>query len=211
MLADTVHPFHRTCKYCLHFHIPFRFQVYVYQQSGAMSFKFIKLSSNLPTPSSTFDFSPDSTQCVLLKSRVHLFARSQVEESRLYYSYGNGSDWSEWVALGDDSAHLAYDAHVAVNTFVDRLEVFAVFLSGDLRHTWQTSDTSFDDKWHKIGLVQTTFSSAPVAHQTGPSIFNGMLEVFARGSDGVMRRTQQTTCDKVHLIWTLLVSKPLIL
>lgn len=175
----------------------------MFQQSGATTFTMSKLSSSIPSSSKTpANFAPDSVLCVVLKSRLHLLARSRIVESRLYYSHGNGSVWSDWVAIGDDSAHLGYDTHVAVNTFVDRLEIFGVFLSGDLRHTWQTSETSFDSKWHNIGLFQTTFSSAPVAHSMAPNFFNGQLEVFARAKDGAMYRTRQTTCDKVNVLGT---------
>ena len=177
------------------------FQVYMYHQTGITSFAETKLSTDIPTSLSPSQFSLDAVKCVVLKKATHIFVRSQINESRLYWSYGNGSDWSKWVAIGDDSSHFAYDAFIAINTFVNRLEIFGVFLDGKLRHTWQTSDTSFDDKWHEIGLFQKTFTSAPVVHQMGPSDFNGMLEVFARGDDGTMYTIRQTTCDKLKNPW----------
>ena len=180
------------------------FQVYVYKQSGAgaSSYTQTKLSASIPTTLQPSSFSLDPIQAITLSRNTHLFARSQSNTSRLYWSWNNGSDWSGWVAIGDSSDYLAYDPYVAVNSLVDRLEVYGVFQSGYLLHTWQNSQTSFSDNWHKLGgLFSPKFNSAPVVHQMGQSFFNGMLVAFVRGEDGVVHRIQQTTCDKVKNPW----------
>jgi len=170
--------------------------------TGASSFTEIKLSTSIPTTLQPSSFSLDPIQAIVLSRNTHLFVRSQSNTSRLFWSWNNGSDWSDWVAIGDSSDYLAYDPYVAVNILVNRLEVYGVFQSGYLLHTWQNSQTSFTDKWHKLGgLFSPKFNSAPVVHQMGYSFFNGMLAVFVRGDDGVLRRIQQTTCDKVKNPW----------
>ena len=174
----------------------------MYRQTGASDYTEVKLSTSIPTTLQSSSFSLDPIQAIVLSQNTHLFVRSQSNTSRLYWSWNNGSDWSDWVAIGDNSDYLAYDPCVAINSLVERLEVYGVFQSGYLMHTWQNSQTSFTGGWHKLGgLFPPKFNSAPVVHQMGESFFNGMLAVFARGEDGVMRRIQQTTCDKVKNPW----------
>lgn len=134
-----------------------------------------------------------------------MIVRSQSDSSRAFWSYSNGnkqnvSTWSKWVAIGG-SEHLAYDPYAVINSYLNRIEVFAVFDGGHLLHTWQSSGTSFADKWHELCLFPPKFNSAPVAHPMGKSFFNGMIRVFARDEDGTFRTISQTTCDKVKNPW----------
>ena len=174
----------------------------MYSETEANDYTEIKLSTSIPTTLQPSSFSLDPIQAIVLSRNTHLFVRSQSNISRLYWSWNDGSNWSDWVAIGDNSDYLAYDPCVAINSLVERLEVYSVFESGYLMHTWQNSQTSFTGGWHRLGgLFSPKFNSAPVVHQMGESFFNGMLAVFARGEDGVMRRIQQTTCDKVKNPW----------
>ena len=179
----------------------------MYTQNGTAEFTENKLSSGIPTDLKASQFSIDPVHCAYLKSTTHIFTRSQSSSSsRVYWSYlnGNGSNGTldlKWVAIGDSGKHLTYDPYIAINAFVERLEVFGVFEDGKLLHTWQTSPTSFEDDWHELCLFPPKFTSAPVVHSMGQSIFNGMLEVFARGDDNVVHHIWQTTCDKVKNPW----------
>ena len=176
----------------------------MYDQKSAAEFVLTKLSTNIPVNLSPSNFSLDAVQCVLLKNRIHLFVRSQTNSSRLFWSYSSEndtSDWSKCVAIGSSDERLHYDAYAVINTFVERLEVFGVFGDGEMLHTWQTSETSFEDKWHRLCLFPPKFNSAPVVHTMGPSFFNGILEVFVRGEDGTTHHIHQTICDKVHFPW----------
>lgn len=40
-----------------------------------------------------------------------------------------------------------------------------------------------------------------VSRRGGRTTFNGQLEVFTRGKDGVLHHIWQTTCDKVNNPW----------
>ena len=173
----------------------------MYTQTGSTEFTETKLSTGIPTDLKPSQFSIDPVRCVLLKNATHVFARSQsATSSRVYWSYLNGN-LTKWVAIGDGSKHLTYDPYIAINAFVERLEVFGVFQDGKLLHTWQTSPTSFEDDWHELCLFPPKFTSSPVVHAMGKSFFNGMLEVFARGDDNVVHHIWQTTCDKVKNPW----------
>lgn len=97
---------------------------------------------------------------------------------------------------------MKYDPFVVINNFVERLEVFGVFTSGYVLHTWQESETKFADKWDKLGgLFSPKFNSAPVVHQMSDDFFNGILHLFVRGEDYDLHHIKQTTCDKVQNPW----------
>ena len=97
---------------------------------------------------------------------------------------------------------MAYDQFGAVNTFLDRIELFAVFDSGYVMHTWQDSADTFHGDWQKLGgPFSPRFNSAPVVHQMAHSDFNGVLNLYVRGTDGDMHHIAQTTCDKVNNPW----------
>ena len=159
----------------------------------------------LPVSLEVERFSNDSVQAVVVANITFVFARSQTNISRLFYTFRNRtlskSQWSKWLPIGKDSEGIEQDAFAAVNTFLGRIEVFAVLSGGVLAHTWQSGVNQFDSKWHKLGIFPPTFDSAPAAHPMGHSDFNGVLEVFARGTDGEVHRIWQTTCDKVANPW----------
>ena len=159
----------------------------------------------LPVTLTVDRFSNDSVQAVVLQNVTFVFARSQANTSRLFFTCRNSTlskaQWSKWIAIGEDSEVIEQDAFAAVNTFLGRIEIFAVLSGGALAHTWQSGAEQFDDKWHKLGVFPPKFDSTPAAHPMGHSDFNGVLEVFARGTDGVVHRIWQTTCDKVKNPW----------
>ena len=108
----------------------------------------------------------------------------------------------EWTQISSGGGHLTFDPYAIVNTFLGRVEVFAVFDSGHVMHTWQSGADTFNSKWKKLGgLFSPKFNSAPVVHQMGHSDFNGVLSLFVRGTDGYMHNIAQTTCDKVNNVW----------
>ena len=152
------------------------------------------------------NFSRDSIQAVVHHNVTHIFVRSQMNTSQLFYNTIIVSNTvtlgsKKWVPIGGGGDYLKFDAHVAVNKFLDRIEVFGVFEDSYVRHTWQTGPTSFEGKWEKLGLFSPKFNSSPVAHPMGHSDFNGVLSVFVRGEDGLMHHIAQTTCDKVKNPW----------
>lgn len=159
----------------------------------------------LPVSLEVERFSNDSVQAVAMENITFVFARSQTNISRLFYTFRNRtlskSQWSKWIPIGEDSERIEQDTFAAINTFLGRIEVFAVLSGGVLVHTWQSRVDQFDSKWHKLGIFPPTFDSAPAAHPMGHSDFNGVLEVFARGTDGKVHRIWQTTCDKVANPW----------
>ncbi|XP_065843362.1 uncharacterized protein [Oscarella lobularis] len=157
-----------------------------------------------PVPSSKAS-SDGVVATIAARNRITVFARSVKADgtSKLYWSVSSdGESWSDWRVVGGDKESLKTDATVERNTFVDRLEAFAVMSDGHLYHTWQTSDTSWHD-WDKLWLIQPSFTSVPiVTRRGGETTFNGILEVFIRGdSDGVLYHIWQTTCDKVQNPW----------
>ena len=164
----------------------------------------MQLSKDIPTDVDQKDYSHDPIQAIYHKNRVHIFVRSQTNTSQLLYNTLNASltlESTKWALIGSSGDHLKFDAYTAVNTFLDRIEVFGVFQDNLVHHTWQTSSTSFEGKWTKLGLFSPKFNSSPVAHQMGHSDFNGVLSVFVRGEDGAMHHIVQTTCDKVNNPW----------
>ena len=162
-------------------------------------------AGKLPVSLAVDHFSNDSVQAVAVQNVTFVFARSQANTSRLFYTYrGNTlskAQWSDWLPIGEVSEGVEQDAFAAVNTFLGRIEIFAVLSGGALAHTWQSGVHQFDSKWHKLGIFPPKFDSAPAAHPMGHSDFNGVLEVFARATDGVVYRIWQTTCDKVKNPW----------
>ena len=162
-------------------------------------------TGQLPVSLEVDRFSNDSVQAVVVANVTFVFARSQTNTSRLFYTCRNNTlskaQWSKWLPIGEDGEGVEQDAFAVVNTFLGRIEVFAVLSGGALAHTWQSGVSQFDSKWHKLGVFPPKFDSAPTAHSMGHSVFNGVLEVFARGTDGVVYRIWQTTCDKVKNPW----------
>ena len=190
---------------CTVTHNPSLPQVYLFSQNSGNHFTETKLSTDLPVNLQPSQFSLDPVKCIVLKNLIHLFARSQSSDSKVYWTYSNGSSpslWSPWKYIGSGSDYLKYDPFVVINNFVERLEVFGVFTSGYVLHTWQESETEFADKWDKLGgLFSPKFNSAPVVHQMSDDFFNGILHLFVRGEDYDLHHIKQTTCDKVQNPW----------
>ena len=179
--------------------------MYSQSPSNPKTFTMVQLSKDLPINKDQKAFSRDPVRVIYHENRTHIFVRSQTNTSQLFYDTLNGSLMLEnpkWAVIGSSSDNLQFDAHAAVNTFLNRIEVFGVFQDGYVHHTWQTGSTSFEGKWEKLGgLFSPKFNSSPVAHQMGHSDFNGELSVFVRGQDGIMHHIAQTTCDKVNNPW----------
>ena len=178
--------------------------MYSQSPSNPKAFTLAQLSKDLSMNLDKKDFSRDPIQTIYHKNRTHIFVRSQTNTSQLFYNTLNEKlniENVKWALIGSSDDYLKFDAHAAVNTFLDRIEVFSVFRDDLVHHTWQTGPTSFEGKWGKLGLFSPSFNSSPVAHQMGHSNFNGVLNLFVRGKDGVMYHIAQTTCDKVNNPW----------
>lgn len=147
----------------------------------------------------------DPIQAVNLKKHTYVFVRTLTNTSQLYWNRFNGTlhfSNKKFSRLGGGSNYLIFDPFVAVNTFLDRVEVFGVFDDKYVLHSWQDSANSFYGDWQKLGgPFSPKFNSAPVAHQMGHSDFNGVLNLYVRGEDGRMHHIAQTTCDKVKNAW----------
>lgn len=181
-----------------------QFQLVCLTQTGPSTFQAAQITTTIPSTLTPDQFSQDSVQIITLNKMTHVFVRSQTAKPRLFYSYQSwgATAWTDWAAIGDDKTFLQYDAYVVINTFVNRIEAYATAQSGELIHTWQTSQTGFDGSWHKLGdFSSDKFSSSPVAHSIGPDFFNSVVRVFARGGDGALYTIAQTTCDKVQNPW----------
>ena len=178
--------------------------MYSQTPSNPKEFTLVLLSKDLPANLDKKDFSRDPVRAIYHKNRTHIFVRSQTNTSQLFYNTLDEKlnlENVKWALIGSSDDYLKFDAHAAINTFLDRIEVFGVFQDDLVRHTWQTGPTSFEGKWEKLGLFSPSFNSSPVAHQMGHSDFNGVLNLFVRGKDGVMYHISQTTCDKVNNPW----------
>lgn len=158
--------------------------------------------STLPADLPAADWSPDSVVIKSLHKDTFVFVRSQAKHSHIYWSYRpEQGEWSPWKMIGDTSDNVMSDPAVAINTFLNRFEVFVLLDEGTLVHAWQTDKYSFSD-WHGgIGDFPPTFDSTPAVHEMTHSDFNGMLQVFVRGTDKFIHHISQTTCDKVHNPW----------
>lgn len=191
-----------------HIILTFNLQVVAVLQDATDPFLFkqVNISSNIPINLPLGKRSPDPVQVAVLNNRTYIFARSQTNESLLYWNSFSGtystSLQSNWAIVGDSDKYLSYDPYVAINEFLGRIEVFVV-IDSDVYHTWQTSETSFGDKWEKLGTFFTPkFNSSPVVHQMGHSDINGALSLFVRGTDdGTMYHISQMTCIKSKPPW----------
>ena len=159
-------------------------------------------SSSIPSDLLGNDWSPDSVVIKILHKDTFVFARSQSKESHIYWTYRpeNGS-WSPWKMIGDSSDHVKSDPAVAINTYLNRFEVFVLLDGGTLVQAWQDDKYSFSG-WHGgIGDFPPTFDSTPAVHEMTHNAFNGMLQVFVRGTDRFIHHISQVTCDKVNNPW----------
>ncbi len=171
----------------------------VQSQSDPTHFTAKNLTLHIPANFSSH--SPDPVQAINLKNQTFLFVRVTNAVYWTQFSDLTNTTDPKFHPLGGSDS-LAFDPCVAINTFLDRIEVFGVFKSGDVLHTWQDGPTSFYDGWKQLGgLFSPKFSSAPTAHQMGHSEFNGVLNLFVKGEDGYMHHIAQTTCDKVNNMW----------
>lgn len=185
---------------------PFQVSALVQSQSNPTEFQRQVLTSDLPVNLDPSQQSLDPIQAVTLKNETYLFVRTLTNTSQVYWNRFNNTLLkfanTKWKQLGDGSDYLTFDPYAAVNTFLDRVEVFGVFNSKHVLHTWQDGSNSFNGDWIKLGgPFSPKFDSAPVVHQMGHSDFNGVLNLYVRGTDGKMHHIAQTTCDKVKNVW----------
>ena len=161
-----------------------------------------KIAGELPADLPTAQWSPDSVVIKILHKDTFVFARSQSKKSHIYWSYRpEDGKWSSWKMIGDDSYYVTSDPAVAINTYLNRFEVFVLLDEGTLAHAWQDDKYSFSD-WHGgIGDFPPTFDSTPAVHEMTHNDFNGMLQLFIRGTDRFIHHISQTTCDKVENPW----------
>lgn len=161
-----------------------------------------KIGASLPADLPVAEWSPDSVVMKILHKDTFVFARSQSKQSHVYWTYRpEKGQWSPWKIIGDSSYHVKSDPAVAINTYLNRFEVFVLLDEGTLVHAWQTDKYSFSD-WHGgIGDFPPTFDSTPAVHEMTHADFNGMLQVFVRGTDKFIHHISQTTCDKVNNPW----------
>ena len=158
--------------------------------------------ASIPADLPANEWSPDSVVIKILHKDTFVFARSQAKESHVYWTYKpEQGEWSQWKMIGDSSYHVKSDPAVAINTFLNRFEVFVLLDGGVVAHAWQNDEYSFSD-WHGgIGEFAPTFNSAPAVHEMTRDVFNGMLQLFIRGTDKFIHHISQTTCDKVNNPW----------
>lgn len=177
----------------------------VQSQSNSTEFQRQVLTSDLPVNHDPSQQSLDPVQAVTLKGETYLFVRTLTNTSQIFWNRFNSTlkfVHKKWKQLGDGSHHLTFDPYAAVNTFLERVEVFGVFDTQYVMHTWQDGPQSFNGDWKKLGgLFSPKFNSAPVVYQMGHSDFNGVLNLFVRGEDGQMHHISETTCDKVNNVW----------
>jgi len=133
-------------------------------------------SGSIPADLSADQWSPDAVVIKRLHKDTFAFARSQEKKSQIYWSYRpEDGGWSKWKMIGDGSGHVTSDPAVAINTFVNRFEVFVLVDDGDLVHAWQTDKYSFSD-WRSLGaLGAPQFNSTPAVHEMTDNVFNGMV------------------------------------
>jgi hypothetical protein len=179
-------------------------QVYSFSRSSDNSYAVAKLSADIPAGLPPAHFSLDSVKTIdtYEYNMTHLFVRSQSNHSEVYYSFQDWKTgtWSKFTSIVKSNHFLAYDFDVVLNRFVWRLEVFVVTEDLHMRHTWQTSPTTFDGSWHDLVLFPPKFNAAPAAHSMGHSFFNGVVEVFGREGN-TLHHIHQTTCDQVSNPW----------
>ena len=170
--------------------------------SGSLQAEKIGSGEPLPADLPTAEWSPDSVAIKILHKDTFVFARTQAKESHVYWSYRpEDGQWSPWKMIGDDSYHVISDPAVAINSYLNRFEIFALVDEGNLIHAWQDDVYSFSD-WHEgIGNFPPVFNSTPAVHEMTHSDFNGMLQVFVRGTDRFIHHISQTTCDKLNNPW----------
>lgn len=175
-------------------------QVAMYSQE--LDFQPFPVSSNIPKTLDVANFSVDAVQAITLKNKTHVFVRSQTDAPVLFWLYFDKNFKLTTQKIGDDKTHLQFDPFVSINLFVNRLEVFIVSEDDYVKHLWQTSDTSFTGTWKKLGTdFSPKFNSAPVAHPMSDNFFNGVINLFVRGTDQRVHHISQTTCDKVKNPW----------
>ena len=170
--------------------------------SGSLRGEKIGSGDPIPADLPTAEWSRDSVVIKILHNDTFVFARSQSKESHIYWSYRpEDGKWSPWKMIGDDSYHVISDPAVAINTYLNRFEVFALIDEGSLIHSWQDDKYSFSDWREGIGNFPPTFNSTPAVHTMTHNDFNGMLQLFIRGTDRFIHHISQTTCDKVENPW----------
>lgn len=134
--------------------------------------------------------------------RVYLFV---VVDGVAYVSHetspSSTSSWTSWTVFAG-TRKMKSALTVALNTFTTYLEAFAVLDDDEIYQSWQTGSDSWHE-WRKLwSLGQPKTNSNPVVHTMTGSMFNGMLELFIRGTNNKIWHTWQTTCDSVKNPWS---------
>ena len=92
-------------------------------------------------------------------------------------------DWTAWSVNVFGERRAKSRIAVALNDFTGLLEAFAVLDDNCLYQAWQHKDEVWHD-WYSLWECwsQPSFNSNPVVHKMSGSVWNGVLEVFVRGT-----------------------------
>ncbi|XP_033633274.1 uncharacterized protein LOC117294846 [Asterias rubens] len=144
----------------------------------------------------------DSVSVGIYKNQIVVFARTISHKSTLFWCKGIKKKFLRWERIGDATPYLFSDATPIYNPFSGYFEAFAVMSDGFVHRTWQRNDEVWAG-WRVMGdwAPKQTKTSRPVAIVMSQNFFNGFLQVFALGADGVVKQIWQTTCDKVDDLW----------
>lgn len=96
-----------------------------------------------------------------------------------------------------DSETVATDPAATLNSFMGRLEVFALrSKDGKMVHGHLDKGSSSWSGLKELWSSQPGMMGAPVVHEYQKTGFNGQLEVFARGKDNLIHHAFEQTCDR---------------
>ncbi|XP_064631556.1 uncharacterized protein LOC135489877 [Lineus longissimus] len=133
-------------------------------------------------------------------TQIYVFARSYASPSQFFYTVFDGVNFTPWYNLGGS---LLSDFSVVGNPYSLWFEAFSVQTDGYVHHIWQHKGTIWSSWSSSFGSGQPAVvpTTRPVSHAMSGSFFNGRLEVFALGKDGLLHHIWQTTCDAVPNLW----------
>ncbi|CAH1258498.1 Hypp2019 [Branchiostoma lanceolatum] len=156
-------------------------------------------AGKLPTDTDVDLTGRDSVSAIAWEGKTVVFARSMTNTSRLYWTYSGPDGFQTWQSLGGD---LVTDPSIVYNAFTKYLEAYAIFPDGKVHYQTQVRSTEWQT-WRVLGIFPPIMQklSRPQAHSMSQTIFKGMTEVFAIGTDGHLKHIPQTTCDKVVNPW----------
>ncbi|XP_064631551.1 uncharacterized protein LOC135489874 [Lineus longissimus] len=132
---------------------------------------------------------------------IYVFSRSYNKPSGLFFTVFNGKVFTPWKSLGGD---LISDVSVVDNVYTHYLEAYGIFADGKIHRIWQWKDKSWSS-WRSMSYGQPALvtTTRPVAEAMSSNTFNGGIDVFALGKDGMIHHCYQTTCDMVNNFWGL--------